>query len=63
MAAIIAQKKLLEWSEITKPTVPRHKPSPHDLRGEEIRDLLQTKQDTADGRTEGNGNTGGRSGT
>ena len=63
MAAIIAQKKLFKRSDTAESAVPSHIPSPHDLRGEEIRNFLQTEQDTADGRTERNCNTSSGSGT
>jgi len=42
---------------------PPHRPSPHDLRGEEIRYFLQTEQYTTNRRTECDCNTSGGSGT
>ena len=62
MAAIIAQKKLLQWSKTENFVIPGDGPSPHDLRGEEIRYFLQTKQDATDRRTKRNCNTSGGGG-
>ena len=63
MAAIIAQKKLFKWSTAEIFVSPIHRPSPHDLGGEEIRYFLQTEQDTANRCTERNCNAGGGSRT
>jgi len=63
MAAIIAQKKLFEWSDIAELVIPGHRPSPHNLGGEEIRHFLQAEQDTTNRRTECNRNAGSGSGT
>ena len=41
--------------------IPGHEPSPHDLGGEEIRHLLQTKQDTTNRCAERDCNAGGGS--
>jgi len=57
MAAIIAQKKLYEWSELAELSNHSHMPSPHDLGREEIRDFLQTEQDATNRRTERDCNT------
>lgn len=63
IAAIIAQKKLFGWSDIAGSVAFCHKPSPHDLRWEEVRDFLQAEQDTTDRRTERNCNACSRSST
>jgi len=63
MAAIIAQKKLFEWSDIPESVVPGHIPSPHNFRGEEIRHFLQAEQDTTNRRAECNCNAGSGSST
>ena len=62
IAAIIAQKKLLQLSAIAELVVPGHMPSPHDLRREEIRHFLQAEQHPTYGCTERDRDTSGGSG-